>query len=440
MILSSGWRTADGDLWLILSHASHAPWIVQILFVFWILCRIDIFYAKNRGYESLVSWRLSVTSGPFEWVDSIKPLLRWILVGLLVTTVSTTSALAISKGFVIQGALNITGLVVWLLLGTTMNPYVRANHRYSADMLRVILPTSHHEGTVYVIPSKSHGFDAVWSPKIQNEHLEADQQIMALFGRMRSGKWSLKEPLECIRHVVASYQERVVMSDAQLELLARWLYLDERSEAIEMRAIRCTRAPHIHLIGRDLMYALCHAEYLVFMGQGRLPMDLQQKIGSLRLMKRSGISISSESLAGSECVGYKPGMDGYREAVEYVYRLLDEPLDQASIQFQCDPPKYSSALSKSPVSIDEYVTELWDVSCKHSESTFTALYMFTLVWFMEVGACNGFHIFPLRCKNRQGDLVSQQVVGRQAWYCGVVCQLLSASPLLFAVFVAGYLG
>jgi hypothetical protein len=123
-------------------------------------------------------------------VDSIKPLLRWILVGLLVTTVLTTSALAISKGFVIQGALNITGLIVWLLLGTTMNPYVRANHRYSADMLRVILPTSHHEGTVYVIPSKSHGFDAVWSPKIQNEHLEADQQIMALFGRMRSERTS----------------------------------------------------------------------------------------------------------------------------------------------------------------------------------------------------------------------------------------------------------
>jgi len=231
-----------------------------------------------------------------------------------------------------------------------------------------------------------------------------------------------------------------VISDTQLELLARWLYCDQRNLAVDMRAIRCLRAPHIHLVGRDLMYALCHVEYLVFMGQNRLPLDLQQKVGSLRLMQRSGMSISSASLVGSECVGFKPGMEGYREAVEYVYKLFGEPLDQAAIQFQCDPPKYSSALCKSPISIEEYVTELWDVSCKHSESTFTALYMFTLVWFMEVGACNGFHIFPLRCKNRQGDLVSQEIVWRQAWYCGVVCQLLSLSPFLFAAFIVGYLG
>jgi hypothetical protein len=372
-------------------------------------------------------------------MDSIKPLPRWILVGLLAVIISTTSALAMSHGLIIQGVLSITGLIIFLLSGTGVNPYTRANHRYSADMLRIILPTSHHEGTVYVLPSKDHGFDAVWSPKIQNEHLESDRQTMALFGRIRSGKWSLKDPLECVRYVVASYQERVVMSDAQLELLARWLYLDHVSSSVDMTAIRCLRAPHIHLIGRDLMYALCHAEYLVFMGQGRLPLDLQQKISTLRFMKRSGISIPSASLTGSGCVGFKPGVAGYREAVEYVYKLFDQPMDQAAIQFQCAPPQYSSALSKSPNSVEEYVAELWDVSCKHSESTFTALYLFTLVWFMEVGACNGFHIFPLRCKNRQGDLVSQQIVWRQAWYCGVVCQLLSSSPFLFAAFVAGYL-
>lgn len=439
VILASASRNSDNGLWRFLSQASHAPWLVQILFIFWIFSTIDALSAQKRGYESFILWKLSVTAGPFEWMDSIKPLARWTLRGFLIITVLATSVPGISDGFVVQGVLNITGLVIFLLSGTTVNPYTQANHRYSADMLRIILPTSHHEGTVYILPSESHGFDAVWAPKVENEHLEADQQTMALFGRMRSGKWSLKEPLECIRHVVASYQERVMICDTQLELLARWLYYDQRNLAVDMRAIRCLRAPHIHLVGRDLMYALCHAEYLVFMGQNRLPLDLQQKVGSLRLMQRSGMSISSASLAGSECVGFKPGLEGYQEAVEYVYKLFDEPLDQAAIQFQCDPPKYSSALCKSLISIEEYVTELWDVSCKHSESTFTALYMFTLVWFMEVGACNGFHIFPLRCKNRQGDLVSQQIVWRQAWYCGVVCQLLSLSPFLFAGFIFGYL-
>jgi hypothetical protein len=440
MILITAWRNIDPGLWRFLSQASQAPWLVQILFIFWIFCRIDAFFIQKRGYEGSLLWKLSVTSGPFEWMDNVKPLPRWVLVGLLVVTVSTTAALAVAHGLVVQGILSITGLAIFLLSGTRANPYTRANHRYSADMLRIILPTSHHEGTVYILPAKGYGFDAVWSPKIHGEHLEADQQTMALFGRMRSGKWSLKEPLECVRCVVASYQERVVISDTQLELLARWLYLDPVSSSIDMMAIRCLRAPHTHLIGRDLMYALCHAEYLVFMGQDRLPSNLQQKIGTLRFMKRSGISISSPLLTGSGCVGFKAGVAGYREAVEYVYKLFDQRVDQAAIQFQCAPPKYSSALSKSPKSIEEYVAELWDVSCGHSESTFTALYMFTLVWFMEVGACNGFHIFPLRCKSRQGDLVSQQIVWRQAWHCGIVCQLLSSSPFLFPAFVAGYLG
>jgi len=202
VILASAWRNPDNDLRRFLSQASHAPWLVQILFMFWIFFRIDALSAQTRGYENFILWKLSVTAGPFEWMDSIKPLPRWILRGFLAITVLATSAPAISNGFVVQGVLNITGLVVFLLLGATVNPYTKANHRYSADMLRIILPTSHHEGTVYILPSESHGFDAVWSPKVQNEHLEADQQTMALFGRMRSGKWSLKEPLECIRHVV----------------------------------------------------------------------------------------------------------------------------------------------------------------------------------------------------------------------------------------------
>jgi hypothetical protein len=34
-----------------------------------------------------------------------------------------------------------------------------------------------------------------------------------------------------------------------------------------MRAIKCQRAASTHLIGQDLMYALCHAEYLVFIAR-----------------------------------------------------------------------------------------------------------------------------------------------------------------------------
>jgi len=54
-------------------------------------------------------------------------------------------------------------------------------------MLRVALGTSHLEGTMYILPSRKAGFEAVWSPKIPAEHDGADTEIMPLFGLMRTG-------------------------------------------------------------------------------------------------------------------------------------------------------------------------------------------------------------------------------------------------------------
>lgn len=65
--------------------------------------------------------------------------------------------------------------------------------------------------------------------------------------------------------------------------------------------------------------------------------------------------------------------------------------------------------------------------------------MFATVWFVEMGNVNGFHIFPLRYRNRHGDLVSQQIVWRQAWFTGVIAQLISVSLAFYAAFVVGYL-
>lgn len=420
-----------------LSRTARTPLLVQTLFILWISSWIDALWARRRDNNNFLLWNLKATRGPFDWSHSVNPITYRTIVVLLSMVVSITSIFSIAEGDQVQGVFNIIGLVVFLFSGTRNNPYVKANHRYQADMLRVILPTSHHEGTTYVLPSAKYGFDAVWSPKVEDENIEADQQAMALFQSLRSEKWSLKEPLERIRHIVASYQERVVMMTNELEALARWIYLDDSDSAQAMRSIHCLRAKDTHLIGRDLMFALCHAEYLVFMGQGRLSHEMQLKIGTLRLMKRSGASLHDASNSG--CIGYKEGLDGYREAVEYVYSLFNEPLDQSALSFDCTPPLFSQALSKTPASINDYVADLWNISCLHSESTFTALYMFTLVWSIELGNCNGFHLFPLRCRNREGDLVSQQIVWRQAWYSGIISQLLSVTPLFFGAFVGGYL-
>ncbi len=162
------------------------------------------------------------------------------------------------------------------------------------------------------------------------------------------------------------------------------------------------------------MFALCHAEYLVFMGQACLPPYMQAKSGTLRAMSRSGTSPASA--AKITTVGFTGGFEGYKEAVEYVYAIFDIEVDPSALNFEgTSPPKYSSAFSKSPDSTDEHVAELCETSCKHSDSLFTALYSFMTLWFVQMGNINGFHIFPLRCRAQDGDLVSRQVLWRQAW-------------------------
>ncbi len=439
VVLITGAATTDSSIRGFLSRAAHAPLLIQGLSIVWLILWIDTKWAEKYRHGDAFLWKLSVTSGPCNWSKSVNPILFWAFAAITAISVLCSSISVILEGRTLQGVLNIIGISVFFLSGTGMNPYTGTVHQYSADMLRIVLPTSHHEGTVYILPSKGHGFDASWCPKIQNEHIEADTQAMSLFASIRAGKWSLKTPLERVRHVVASYQERVDMSASELESLARWLYLDDSEQNPNMRPIRCLRAEGTHLIGRDLMYALCHAEYLVFMGQGKLPLEQQRKIGFLRLLKRSGATLPLEPTFPSTCIGFKPGMSGYRDAVQYIYRLFDEPLDENALRFTVPPPKYSCTLGYSPSSIEEYVDGLWTVCCQHSESTFTALYMFTLVWSIEEGNCNGFHLFPLRCRNRRGDVVSWQLVWRQAWYEGVICQLISSSLLMFTAFVMGYL-
>ncbi|MCJ1366036.1 hypothetical protein MMC16_005161 [Acarospora aff. strigata] len=422
----------------LVAQLARGPLLVQLLFCFWIVSWIDGLLAEYVGNGKPHFWSLSNLNGPFDWASGVHQGFYWTLSAAICMVFIVPSVAALTVGDPLVGVLNLLGVLLFLLDGTARNPYVDTPHRYADDRLRIALPTSHHEGMLYLLPSSGVGIDAVWSPKVANEHLEADGEMMVLFQHMRSGRWSLSEPLERMRISLARYQQRVIISSSQIQNLASWIYLDKTTRNLSVRRIQCQRVPDVHLIGRDLMYTLCHAEYLVFMGRTRLPRDLQVKLGKLRFLSRSGASPpGTEEI---RTVGFTPGFDGYKEAVEYVYAIFDTEVDPLALSFEgTSPPSYSAALSKEPSNIDEYVAELWDASCRHSESLFTALYFFTTVWFMELGNVNGFHIFPLRCRTQDGDLVSQQIVWRQVWYSGLTAQLIAASPAAFGLFVLGYL-
>ena len=410
---------------------------MQCVFFVWLISGLDEFLAIWRGKRPQL-WTMLGVHSPYSWADAMHPVLyRSLQVSVSLLT-GLQSYACLLAGDMPGSIMSTIGLLLFLSDGVANNPYLRATHHYADDQLRVVLPTSHHEGTVYVLPSIGRGLDAVWSSKVENEHTEADEQMMVLFQRIRSERWTLDEPLNRLRATMSAWFKRVAATSCEVRLLADWIYLGDDMQSALRRKMQAVRASGTHLIGRDLMFALCHAEYLVFMAQGLLPEATRSKLPMTRLMKRSGATAAKEG--SPDTVGFKQGLVGYREAVRHVCSMFEEEVDESAINPQIgDPPAYSHALSKRPESLAEYAASLWDVSCHHSESTFTALYFFTLVWSMELGNVHGFHMFPVQCRSRDGDFNSQRIVWRQLWFLVITCQLVASSPILFGLFTAGFL-
>ena len=407
----------------------------------WIAVIFSWLYASNLAsvflYYSSTSeiWKMECSNGPFGWRASLNPYcISALSLGLLATQVPCSVTL-ILEGNLIQGTLSIAGLTLFLLSAFPYNGYVSAPHRYRGDMLRIALPTSHIEGTVYVLPSRKCGFEAVWSPKVWSEHRQTDSEMMALFSSMRTGSYSLSEPLRRLRSTMSAFNEKVILSDQEVNDLAEWVLMEPGSN-LATPSTQAKRPSNVHLIGRDLMYALAHAEYLIFMRKDALRPSLRKRLGSLRETRRSGGLDEQDS---APAVGYREGTAGYQDAVRYVYGLFNETIDTSALEPPTLPSHMSFALGRQTESTEDYVGSLWTLCLQHSESTFSAMYMFCCVWFIEVGNVGGFHIFPFQCHSHRGDLTTWQIIWRQGWYECLAAQLITSSPLVAFAFAAGVL-
>lgn len=119
--------------------------------------------------------------------------------------------------------------------------------------------------------------------------------MMALFESMRTGSYSLSEPLRRLRATMSTLNERVLLIDSELTYLAEWLLMEPGS-VICTRMTRAKRPAAVHLIGRDLIYALAHAEYLIFVRNNLLPLPLCKKLSRLRRTTRRGGLDGSDSV------------------------------------------------------------------------------------------------------------------------------------------------
>jgi hypothetical protein len=249
------------------------------------------------------------------------------------------------------------------------------------------------------------------------------------------------------------------------------------------------------------MFALCHAEYLVYQRKGKLQHEpLNQTRQDLRWrIERSWIRREEEVLPEKNLVGW---YKDFCEAVTYVYGLFGEKEDECFLNPPWKPPKESlfykdgklgekdtkKAAATEEILIEEYIGTIWKHCIRTQETRFAALYAFTCYWRDEVGftakdewyelgnegasdappleseQTNGevttpwastsevgivghaeqnsredFCNSPLTTACQRGDLINFTFLWRQAWYGAVMAQLMSMAPVIFSAFVAGIL-
>lgn len=365
------------------------------------------------------------------WVGSVSRPYLLALYGTVLAVALPVSIAAITQQLFTIGLLTLVGVVLFILGAAGENKYPTAPHIYTRDTLRVISHTGHKEGTTYILPERTRGFDAVWGPKIESENKAIDEAVEKFrdAGGYAAGK------LVPMDKVLAAFNTAANLDMKDINDIAGWLYQPERHPL--MCRIRCSRAPGIHLIAPSVISALWHAEYLVFQKQRLLSEEMRQQIGTLRSPRGSGLDLGKRE----KQIGANPGLEGYQDAVRYVYKLLGEEMDETALKPSSKCPTTSVVLDPCPSDIEDYVAQLWNRWFGSAESTFAALCAFTTHYFADIGNDpeNGWHLFPLQPKDHEGDIVTWHIIWRQAWYGAVISQLTSMSPIIFSAFISGVL-
>ena len=215
------------------------PWIAL---PFWWLYVWFVASVHSRCIATTRIWQMVCSNGPFSWRESLNPYCLLALYSNLLVTQVPCSFILVIEGKLIQGILGIACCLLVFCSALPQNAYVSAPHMYGGNVLRIALPTSHIEGTVYILPSRKRGFEAVWLPKVRSDHRQADAEMMALLASMRTGSYSLAEPLKRPRSTMSQFNERVILNAQKVNDLAEWLLIEPGSN-LATHSTRTRRPP-----------------------------------------------------------------------------------------------------------------------------------------------------------------------------------------------------
>ncbi|KID81154.1 hypothetical protein MGU_11466 [Metarhizium guizhouense ARSEF 977] len=512
-----------------LARFAYAPWILELIFVFWIvayLVELSTLRSANthissdsqaskfsvpppekgfslayndseslpvemRPWYRVPLWCLKSTQGCTDWAGSVNNGALFVLYTLMGAICSLVGIGALIETLWTIGLLSIVSVVVFMTGAAGPNPYAEAPHKYRAQSLRVALKTDHREGTTYVLPCKDRGFDAVWGPKIAAEHREIDAAHAESPNTGQVNNNSKQSSLKNLRQVLSAFNSATELSPEEVKNIASWLYdtakfgrenkyldmagVSEGKENRRMWSIACRRKQQdlkedtkpfkTHLVGYSAMYALWHAEYLVFMHSKVVEETYFPLFAYLRNPRGSGLALDTNlDQIGVIRQGYS-NFEAFEEAVRYVYALfglvgkedVDDFLRHGCTKIQL--PEVSVIVDqmemekikneydavtdykKKKDQLQCYIGRIWEKCIMKEESTFAALFAFSVYWTDDIGmdVNKGWHGFPLESIDRKGDLFSWFTVWRQAWYMAVISEFLHVLPIVTSAFISGVL-
>jgi hypothetical protein len=125
-----------------------------------------------------------------------------------------------------------------------------------------------------------------------------------------------------------------------------------------------------------------------------------------------------ERVPGTEVIGGEKGLEGFKQAVLYVYKILEPPgLGESKFESLLYPAgkteqswpssRVSAVTGITAISMDDYVGQLWDHCWKYDTSPFGALYLWTAAWYIDLGNAYNIHIAPLRQSGLHAELAHE---------------------------------
>lgn len=454
-VLLPFWTT----FWECCTRIAFAPWILNVACLWWAMSYMIYHFLRRLGIHQFAM------IDPRDSGIDINPLHReFYSVGLrrshsyVILIIGSITFFTVTGAFISDRfTLSTLSMAAFLIFyhGRPDEFFdAEVPHKSRLDDIRIPLLAHVDQCIVYILPTRQSKFDVRFTSRIDAEYevLDSNRSMLEPLD-LDLKEWSLESCRNAMRKTIRSHIRKIIpghSADA-LNHLAKKLYNKEgpalqdnnmihgenkSSDAIEAE-YNARLALNSSLIGRDIVMALLHWESLIFEWRNKLEQPLRESTWLLRRPTYS-TDIQPELIHSQVTLGSEGGLEGLKSACQQVYDILS-PGGEWTLP-QTSTPKKSVVFDQQCLasfkSLENYAETLWRKCWDTDPSTFGALYLWTTVWYLDMGNDQGIQSTPLLPKrNVPNDLTyttNWRMRWRHTWHTAVVCQLVVIFPTILS--------